>query len=65
MNITKFSFLKIKNINYNLLYSKIYKILYKQDNITDYRSLKIICKCFHLFFDDDHNPKGLYKGLLR
>ncbi|CAF0720231.1 unnamed protein product [Brachionus calyciflorus] len=39
-----------------------YKIVYKQENETDLKALKQYCKCFHLFYDQNHEPKGLYQN---
>ncbi len=43
----------------------MYKIIYQQNDINDYENLKKCCKCFYLFFDESHSPKGLYNGILK
>ena len=40
--------------------SQYYKIIYTQENESDLKSLKELTKCFHLFYDPAHSPKGLY-----
>lgn len=57
------NYLKKKLFNfYNLILSQYYKIIYVQENEFDLKKLKELCNCFHLFFDSENPPKGLYQN---
>ncbi|XP_013412968.1 uncharacterized protein LOC106175483 [Lingula anatina] len=42
-----------------------YVLVYHQSSATDYQTLQVLAKCFHLFWYPKASPRGLHKGVLR
>ncbi|XP_045598429.1 protein O-linked-mannose beta-1,2-N-acetylglucosaminyltransferase 1 isoform X1 [Procambarus clarkii] len=43
----------------------VHVVPYKELDITGFGGMKILCRCFGLFYDDRSTPRGLHRGLLR
>ncbi|RNA19337.1 O-linked-mannose beta-1-2-N-acetylglucosaminyltransferase 1-like [Brachionus plicatilis] len=53
---------KMGNVSLPQTTNQYYKIIYVQENESDLEKLKELCNCFHLFFDQEKAPKGLYQN---
>ncbi|KAK8720951.1 hypothetical protein OTU49_013005 [Cherax quadricarinatus] len=43
----------------------VYVVPYMELDMTGFGGMKILCRCFGLFYDDHSSPRGLHRGLLR
>ncbi|XP_063611982.1 protein O-linked-mannose beta-1,2-N-acetylglucosaminyltransferase 1-like [Penaeus indicus] len=57
----------IESLHLNLKNSKpeVLVLAYKEHDVADFNGMKLLCRCFGLFFEDHSPPRGLHRGLLR
>ncbi|XP_069971106.1 protein O-linked-mannose beta-1,2-N-acetylglucosaminyltransferase 1 isoform X2 [Penaeus vannamei] len=57
----------IESLHLNLKNAKpeVFVLAYKEHDVADFNGMKILCRCFGLFFEDHSPPRGLHRGLLR
>ncbi|KAG7161330.1 O-linked-mannose beta-1-2-N-acetylglucosaminyltransferase 1-like 22 [Homarus americanus] len=43
----------------------VYVVPYKELDLTGYGGMKLLCRCFGLFYEEHSTPRGLHRGMLR